>query len=475
MVRLWGIDTGSIWSRPACAVRGLRALPILALTAAIFLALATGADAKRKAAQPPIDGKRYASIVIEAETGTILHAEEAEATRRPASLTKMMTLYLVFEALDTGRLKLNQRLPVSAAAAHQAPTRLGLDEGDLVTVRDVILALITKSANDAAVVAAETLAGSEDRFARLMTQQARRIGMNRTTFTNASGLPDSEQVTTAHDMALLARALIKRFPHYYGYFSIADFNYGGFTHANHNRWMMRYEGADGLKTGFTRASGYNLAASAVRHDHRLIGVVMGGTSASGRDAQMARIMDAGFARVQGLPRTRYASTPTFPSTLSIISTANAATPGPAGSGAGGLADAFGTSSVEPRPTVRFLPEQQGPRAAHGATASTPRRVPAAAASDGWGIQIGAFSARESAERATEQAIKLAPTPLRDGSASIAPQVSRQKTIFRARYIGLSQRDAAEACNALKRKKLGCLILSPDEAAAGAQVASQTKG
>ncbi|HSE80047.1 MAG TPA: D-alanyl-D-alanine carboxypeptidase [Alphaproteobacteria bacterium] len=447
----------------------------MALTAAIFLALATSADAKRKTAQPRIDGKRYASIVIEAETGTILHAEEAEATRRPASLTKMMTLYLVFEALDTGRLKLNQRLPVSAAAAHQAPTRLGLDEGDLVTVRDVILALITKSANDAAVVAAETLAGSEDRFARLMTQQARRIGMNRTTFTNASGLPDSEQVTTAHDMALLARALIKRFPHYYGYFSIADFNYGGFTHANHNRWMMRYEGADGLKTGFTRASGYNLAASAVRHDHRLIGVVMGGTSASGRDAQMARIMDAGFARVQGLPRTRYASTPTFPSTLSIISTANAATPGPAGSGTGGLADAFGTSSVEPRPTVRFLPEQQGPRAAHGATASTPRRVPAAAASDGWGIQIGAFSARESAERATEQAIKLAPTPLRDGSASIAPQVSRQKTIFRARYIGLSQRDAAEACNALKRKKLGCLILSPDEAAAGAQVASQTKG
>ncbi|HJS31442.1 MAG TPA: D-alanyl-D-alanine carboxypeptidase [Alphaproteobacteria bacterium] len=452
--------------------RGLRALPVLALTAAVFLALPTSVDAKRKA-QPRIDGKRYATIVIEAETGTILHAEDAEATRRPASLTKMMTLYMIFEALDTGRLKLSQRLPVSAVAAHQSPTRLGLDEGDLVTVRDVILALITKSANDAAVVAAEALAGSEDRFGRLMTQQARRIGMNRTTFTNASGLPDSEQVTTAHDMALLARALIKRFPHYYGYFSTADFNYGGFTHANHNRWMTRYEGADGLKTGFTRASGYNLAASAVRHDHRLIGVVMGGTSASARDQQMARIMDASFARVQGLPRVRYASSPTFPSSLSIISSANAATPSPAAASSASLADAFGSSLAEPRPTVRFLPDDPRPMTTSAAAATTFRRppAPAPATASGWGIQIGAFSVRESAERATEQALKLAPTPLRDGAVSIAPQVSRQKTIYRARYIGLSQRDAAEACKALKRKKLSCLMLSPDEAAAGARVAA----
>ena len=453
--------------------RGLRALPILALTAAIFLALPTSVEAKRKAAQPRLDSKRYAAIVIEVETGAILHAEEAEATRRPASLTKLMTLYMIFEALDTGRLKLNQRIPVSAAAAHQSPTRLGLDEGDLVTVRDVILGLITKSANDAAVVAAEALAGSEDRFGRLMTQQARRIGMNRTTFTNASGLPDAEQVTTAHDMAMLARALIKRFPHYYGYFSTTDFNYGGFTHANHNRWMAWYQGADGLKTGFIRASGYNLAASAVRNDHRLIGVVMGGTSASARDQQMARIMDASFVRVQSLPRVRYASTPTLPSSLSIISSANAATPNPAAPVATSLADAFGSSPTGARPTVRFLPEGEGATNAGATAATTFRRAPAAAAAGpGWGIQIGAFSVRESAERAAEQALKLAPTPLKDGTASVAPQVSRQKTIYRARFVGLSQREAAEACKTLKRKKLGCLMLSPDEVAAGAQLAAR---
>ena len=199
----------------------------------------------------------YSSIVIDAATGKVLHEDNADAQKYPASLTKMMTLYMIFEALDAGKITLSTNWKVSSHAASMSPTKLGLDAGEIISVRDVILGLITKSANDAAATAAEGLGGSEDRFADMMTARARRLGMSNTTFQNASGLPDPGQVTTARDMVRLSRALVRDFPHFYSYFSTPEFTYAGRRHANHNRLMNWYEGADGIKTGFIRASGFN--------------------------------------------------------------------------------------------------------------------------------------------------------------------------------------------------------------------------
>ncbi|MFM8991800.1 MAG: D-alanyl-D-alanine carboxypeptidase family protein, partial [Alphaproteobacteria bacterium] len=254
----------------------------------LFLAtllLATGllGAADAGAAAKPAPKPRYAAIVVDAATGEVLHAEHPDDLRYPASLTKMMTLFMIFEAIDRKRIGFDTQWKVSAFAAGQSPTKLGLQAGRSASVRDVVLGLITKSANDAAVVAAENLAGSEPEFAQQMTQRARRLGMARTTFRNASGLPHPEQRSTAADLARLSRALVRSFPHHYHLFSTANFTHAGVTHHNHNRFMQWYDGADGLKTGYIHASGFNLAASATRNGRRLIGVVMGGPSSGWRD------------------------------------------------------------------------------------------------------------------------------------------------------------------------------------------------
>src|ERR1700730_6325855 len=207
----------------------------------------------------------------------------------------MMTLYLAFEALDNGQLKLDQKLLVSTHAASRAPSKLGLIPGDSVAVRDLILALVTKSANDAASVVAESLGGNEISFAERMTQKARKLGMKNTVFHNASGLPDPLNRTTARDLATLARALYRDFPDHYHYFSTREFVYHGTVHANHNHLMSSFQGMDGIKTGYINASGFNLAASAKRDNRRLIGVVMGGESARTRDAHMAQLLNQAFA------------------------------------------------------------------------------------------------------------------------------------------------------------------------------------
>ncbi len=226
----------------------------------------------------------YASIVVEAETGRVLHEAYADSKRYPASLTKMMTLYMLFEALEQGKLTLDTPMKVSRRAAGQAPTRLGFAPGSTVTVVDAINALVTKSANDVAAVVAEHLAGKEYLFAVKMTKKARAVGMSKTTFRNASGLPNSKQVSTARDMAILSARLFKDFPQHYSYFSRPKFTYAGKTYCSHNNLLSNYEGADGIKTGYTRASGFNLAASAERNGgHRLIGVVLGGRSVRTRD------------------------------------------------------------------------------------------------------------------------------------------------------------------------------------------------
>ncbi len=237
-----------------------------------------------------------ASLVIDAGTGRTLHAADAEALRHPASLTKMMTLFLLFDALERGEVKPSTRMRVSPRAAAMPPTKLGLRPGSHITVHDAILALATKSANDVAVVVAEALAGDENRFAQRMTRKAQALGMTRTTFRNASGLHHPQQRTTARDMATLARALLRDHPRLYRYFSTTTFAYGGSRYANHNRLLQTYRGVDGIKTGFTNASGYNLVASARRDGIRLIGVVLGSSSADARNRTMAHLLDRSFQR-----------------------------------------------------------------------------------------------------------------------------------------------------------------------------------
>lgn len=236
----------------------------------------------------------YASLIMDASNGRVLHETNADLARYPASLTKMMTLYLLFEALDRDVVRLDDMLPTSAYAASQPPSKLGLRPGQSVSVENAILALVTKSANDIASVVAEHLAGSEARFAWLMTARAHEIGMSRTTFTNASGLPDPGQVTTARDLAILGLALLHHYPHYYHYFSTDRFYYGAAIHANHNRLLGSYSGLDGIKTGYTASSGFNLVASATRDGQRLIGVVLGARSPTHRSIIMADLLDQAF-------------------------------------------------------------------------------------------------------------------------------------------------------------------------------------
>lgn len=267
-------------------------LALAALTA-LSLALPAGA-ADGYYPEPSAAAPRYAAILMDAQSGEVLYASSAEAARYPASITKVMTLYLAFEALEEGRLKLTDELVVSPRAAAQSPSRLGLKPGDAITVDEAIRAVAVKSANDIAVVLAEKIGGTEARFARLMTLRARELGMSNTTFVNASGLPDTRQLSTAHDIAILSRAVMRDHPRYYAYFGLKQFKYRGQAMASHNGLLGKMPGVDGIKTGFTRASGYNLAASAARDGRRLIAVVMGGSSTVARNAEVEDLLLAGF-------------------------------------------------------------------------------------------------------------------------------------------------------------------------------------
>jgi D-alanyl-D-alanine carboxypeptidase len=232
----------------------------------------------------------FSSIIVDGNSGATLTANNPDASRHPASLTKIMTLYLLFERLDAGKIKLDTEMEVSEHASEQAPTKLGLRPGQTIRVEDAIKGLVTRSANDAAVVIAEAIGGDEDDFAKLMTRKARALGMTKTVYRNASGLPDDDQVTTARDQSTLGRAIQDRFPRYYRYFSTSAFNYHGQTIRNHNHLIGSVEGVDGIKTGYTRASGFNLVTSMRRGNRHLVGVVLGGRSGSSRDAIMRSLL-----------------------------------------------------------------------------------------------------------------------------------------------------------------------------------------
>jgi D-alanyl-D-alanine carboxypeptidase len=269
---------------------------LLTITTAVILTT-DGADARhyrhRHSAQHEASesySPAFSSIIVDGNSGATLSANNPDASRHPASLTKIMTLYLLFERLDAGKMQLDSEMEVSEHASEQAPTKLGLRPGQTIRVEDAIKGLVTRSANDAAVVIAEAIGGDEDDFAKLMTRKARALGMTRTVYRNASGLPDDDQVTTARDQSTLGRAIQDRFPRYYRYFSTAAFNYHGQTIRNHNHLIGSVEGVDGIKTGYTRASGFNLVTSMHRGNRFLIGAVMGGRSGSSRDAIMRNLL-----------------------------------------------------------------------------------------------------------------------------------------------------------------------------------------
>ncbi|MCO5131253.1 MAG: D-alanyl-D-alanine carboxypeptidase [Xanthobacteraceae bacterium] len=292
--------------RTSATSRTLRVcvLGLATITAATVLATNT-ADAKRRHRHHQRHSVQqsynpaFAAIIVDANSGATLSATNADGLRFPASLTKIMTLYLLFERLDAGKISLNTEMPVSAHAASQAPTKLGLRPGQSLRVEDAIKGLVTRSANDAAVVIAEYLGGDEDDFAKMMTRKARALGMTRTVYRNASGLPNDDQVTTARDQSTLGRAIQDRFPRYYRYFATASFNYRGRNIRNHNHLLGKVEGVDGIKTGYTRASGFNLVTNLKRGNRHLVGVVMGGRSGGSRDAIMRNLLAENLDKATG--------------------------------------------------------------------------------------------------------------------------------------------------------------------------------
>jgi D-alanyl-D-alanine carboxypeptidase len=258
------------------------------------VAFASGALCLAAPARAQIGSDRYSAIVLDSRTGNVLVAANPDEQRHPASLTKMMTLYMVFEAIREHRLSLESRVPISAEAASRPPSKLGVPAGQSISVEQAILALVTRSANDVATALGERLGGTEERFAQMMTLRARSLGMARTSFRNASGLPDPEQVTTARDMATLGRRLIQDFPDRYHYFGVTHAQFGNMRIRNHNRMLESYEGVDGIKTGYINASGFNIVTSANRGGQRLVGAVFGGSSWTERDQHMASLLDRGF-------------------------------------------------------------------------------------------------------------------------------------------------------------------------------------
>jgi D-alanyl-D-alanine carboxypeptidase len=283
--------------KSSASLRALRLCLLGVATISVAVAFTTDtADARRRYrhrshhAAAPSYSPAFSSIIVDANSGGTLQATNADSLRHPASLTKIMTLYLLFEQLESGKMKLDTQMDVSQHASQQAPTKLGLRPGQTLRVEDAIKGLVTRSANDAAVVISEAIAGEEDDFAKVMTRKARALGMSKTVYKNASGLPDDDQVTTARDQATLGRAIQDRFPKYYRYFSTEAFNYRGRSIRNHNKLLGRVEGVDGIKTGYTRASGFNLVTSMKRGNRYLVGVVLGGRSGGSRDAIMRNLL-----------------------------------------------------------------------------------------------------------------------------------------------------------------------------------------
>ncbi len=392
---------------------------------------------------PLAEAGPYSALVVEVDSDRVLYEQNADELRHPASLTKMMTLYLVFEALSRGELSLGDNMVASAFAVSKPPSRLGLAAGDTLTVEEGILGLVTQSANDAATVIAETLGGSEPAFAELMTQKAHQLGMNSTVFRNAQGLPNPDQVTTARDMYRLAKALLKNFPQFYSYFSTDSFWFRDHNFRNHNHLLDKYPGTDGIKTGFINSSGFNLVASAKRNGVRLVGVVFGGTSHSLRDAHMMEILDDGFAQIEGKEPAFHLSSfegSQFPRLLRKPS---------------GLGKLAGQQPIEQE-------EQDGQEQPASLKSREPTLKKEKAVvreqddhEPSWEVRVGAFDEEKAAQHRLAEASKTAPFAFRHAKSGVISHTHHGKKTYIAYFNGLSKEDVALACQSLKRKKLEC--------------------
>ena len=471
----------------------------------------------------------YSSIVVDADTGHVLSDSDADSPSHPASLTKMMTLYMLFESLTKGEVRMTTKIKASAWAAGQARSKLNVRKGQTLTVDQAIEAIITLSANDVAVMVAEKLGGTEEKFADMMTTKAHQLGMSSTVFANASGLPNPNQITTARHMAVLGKRLMTDFPQYYPMFARTDFTYSGQKMHTHNHLIDRalplyYEGADGIKTGYTAASGFNLVSSAKRDNKRLIAVVLGGASAWQRDKHMADLMDDGFEILSGHPERAIAARKidAFQATqlaaLPQDETEAEASAGdkeeqpivrvPKRAAITGVALPPAPPSAEvavPAPALKPLPAPkqqqlakldqespvslpipggqsvgQDPQAiAEAKGAATPKAKPTAknAAKEtktaslppantgkapGWGIQVGAFSSAATAQEQAEAAVAKLRTTFSTATAVVERAVVRGKALFRARVHGLPQTELVRACAIVgKGVKGACKAIPPD--------------
>ena len=449
-----------------------------------------------------VNDPRYSAIVMNPVTGEVYNQKDANGRRYPASLTKMMTLYLLFEALENKKVSLGTKLEVSDYATTQPQTNLALSAGDEIPVDTVIKALVVRSANDVAVVVAEALGGDVDNFAKMMTRKARVLGMSNTVFMNPNGLPNSAQYTTAHDMAKLGIALKRDFPRYYPYFAVRQFSWAGTSYYTHNRVMLRYAGVDGIKTGFIGASGFNLVTSCVRGGRPVVAAVMGGASGAWRDNRMIELLDQayetlaargaakGVAIPANLPLPKNGIQPKNPvadasdgddqSADTAPDTADDMTPVPLPT----VAKPTVTSPQTPQITAPTEPKLLKPVATTVVNGSLPATTPfakamavavpakvvtptppvvnppaAAASADTsptWGIQVGAFSTKPLASSAAQQAYRLAFKHLKGARVSpMQPDAAGGDNNFRARLQDITEEQANNACALLKANHSPC--------------------
>ena len=408
-----------------------RALVALAFSVSALLPMLASPAA---AAEP-----KYAAIVVDANSGEVLYENRPDSPRYPASITKVMTMYLAFEALAEGKLKLTDTINISPRAASMPATKLGLRAGETISVDDALRSLAVQSANDMAVAVAEKIGGTEARFAALMTLRGQELGMAHTRFVNASGLPDSRQLSTARDIAVLSRAAMRDYPQYYSYFGTKQFAFRGRTMRNHNGLLGKMPGVDGLKTGFTNASGFNVSASAVRNGRRLIAVVMGGSSTAARDSNAEDLLLTGF---DVLSRRDRGEKITIAGNLFEPSAAGRVTRPPIGQGDGedqaGLKIVLTNNPAKPPPVA------------------IKASVSAAKARGKWGIQVGAFKQRALANTQ----LKLIEKRFGDAVADGDGVVSQGGGSYRAQFKGLAENDAKNACRTLAAKRQVCMVLNP---------------
>ena len=443
-------------------------LALLLIVAAAGAPLSEAHAAKRKSGSgaPQI----ASAIVVDMNSGSILYSQSADLPRYPASLTKMMTLYVLFGYLRAGKVTPTSELVVTPHAASQAPTKLGLKPGATISTTDAVKALVTQSANDAAVTIAENLAGTEENFARVMTDTARSIGMNATTFRNASGLPNEDQITTAHDMATLAAHLIHDYPEYYGVFETRYFTFNGRKYRNHNKLLFGYQGCDGIKTGYTKASGFNLTASVHRGNKHLVAVVLGGKTGGQRDAAMRSVLDRHFAKAtdtKPTPAQLLASLVPAPSPPAVQKPAyTLAPPTPAPSAP--TAPAAEASTDTPADTATDTEEGDTGDPAEPIKASLTVTEPAPKATikpskyqGAFQVQVGAFTSEAEAENRLGMVQQRA-SDLLDGHMPFTTSFMRgDEEWYRARFAGFSRESAQAACAALKKMSLDCAVMKAE--------------